>query len=602
MGYQSRTIKQVLPEINESIFLPAIQREFVWDTEQIVQLFDSVLREYPIGSFIFWNINGDFADDQIKYYFVQNHIEDSIYPDEFDNVSHRNPKVPEYENHPDSLSLVVDGQQRLSSFYIGLEGTYVEKQKYRQRQNPDAWTRKKLYLNLLSNPNRQTEDRLKIKYDFQFKQPDPERSSDKYWFEVGDIIHIDTLEKAMNRANEIAESIDGISDAQEHYILKNLTTLYNAIHARDIINYYEEDKQDNERILDIFIRANEGGTQLSKSEILLSIATSFWGADEENPIDAKEDINSFVGALNRDYLDEGYDFGSDFVLKSLLVVADLSAEYQIRVFTHENLLLMKEIWVEGDVQEAIESTVELISDFGLTGRSLTSRNALIPIVYYFYENGNPTLTTDSLVGEQVRPRILQWLCSALLNSNFNSRPDQIIEDAREAIKQADDAEFPLERIQRQIRTRGKAVGFSEEILEDLFEDTDYNSTKIYLLLSALYYPNPALDESYQIDHIFPRSLLEKDNLIENYGFEPSKAERYADLRDHAANLQLIEENQSKGDQSFDDWISTRSEQYYERHLIPTDSRLYEVENFPEFIQERERMIQEQILETLGRER
>jgi len=277
MGYQSRTIKQVLPDINESIFLPAIQREFVWDTEQIVQLFDSVLREYPIGSFIFWNLNGEFADNQIKYYFVRNHIEDSIYPDDFDNVHHRNPKVPEYEQIPDSVSLVVDGQQRLSSFYIGLQGTYVEKQKYRQRKNPDAWTRKQLYLNLLSNPNNQTEDHLKLRYDFRFKEPDPTQSGEEYWFRVGDILEIDTLEKAMTRANEIASELEGVSDAQEHYILKNLTTLYNAVHARDIVNYYEEGNQDNERILDIFVRANEGGTQLSKSEILLSIATSYWG-------------------------------------------------------------------------------------------------------------------------------------------------------------------------------------------------------------------------------------------------------------------------------------------------------------------------------------
>jgi len=81
----------------------------------------------------------------------------------------------------------------------------------------------------------------------------------------------------MTRANEIASELEGVSDAQEHYILKNLTTLYNAVHARDIVNYYEEGNQDNERILDIFVRANEGGTQLSKSEILLSIATSYWG-------------------------------------------------------------------------------------------------------------------------------------------------------------------------------------------------------------------------------------------------------------------------------------------------------------------------------------
>lgn len=597
MGYQSRTIAQVLPEINDSIFLPAIQREFVWDTEQIVQLFDSVLREYPIGSFIFWNLNGDFAESQLKYCFVRNYIEDSIHPNEFEDVNHRNQKVPEFEQVPDSVSLVVDEQQRLSSFYIGLKGTYIEKQKYRQRKNADAWNRKQLYLNLLSDPSTQSKDHLKLRYDFQFKKTNPSHSEDAYWFRVGDILEIDTLEKAMNRANKIGEGIDGITDAQEHYIFKNLTTLYNAVHAMDIVNYYEEGKQDNERILDIFVRANEGGTQLSKSEILLSIATSYWASDEVNPIDAKEEINKFVSRLNNDYVDEGYDFGSDFVLKSLLVVADLSAEYQIRSFTHENLALMKCIWSEGVVQDAIESTVDLISDYGINGRSLTSRNALIPIVYYFYSNDNPALTTDSELGARVRPRILEWLCSTLLNSNFNSRPDQIIEDARESIKEAADAEFPLERIQRQIRTRGKAVGFSPEIVEDLFEETDYNSTKVYLLLSVLYYPDPALNQSHEIDHIFPRSLLEKDNLIENYGFTPSKAEQYSSLRDHVSNLQLIEENQSKGDKEFNEWISTRSDQYYDRHHIPTDERLYELENFPEFVRRREEMLQKHLSET-----
>ena len=597
MGYQSRTINQVLPDINESIFLPAIQREFVWDTDQIVQLFDSVLREYPIGSFIFWNLSGDFANEQIKYKFVQNHIEDSIHPEEFDNVHHRNPKVPEFEPLPNSISLVIDGQQRLSSFYIGLQGNYVEKQKYRQRKNPDAWNRKQLYLNLLSNPRKQSEDHLKLRYDFQFKKPDPPQSSDEYWFRVGEILDIDTLDKAMNLANQISAELDGITDAQESYVIKNLTTLYNAVHARDIINYYEETNEDNERILDIFVRANEAGTQLSKSEILLSIATSYWGSDEDNPIDAKEEINDFVTTLNRTYVNEGFDFGSDFVLKSLLVVSDLSAEYRIRSFTHENLSLMKEIWKEEEIQDAIRSAVALMSEFGLTGRSLTSRNALIPIVYYFYANGNPLLTTESNTGVQVRPRIFEWLCSALLNSNFNSRPDQIIEDAREAIKDADSNEFPLERIQRQIRARGKAVGFSEEIIEDLFDETDYNSTKIYLLLSLLYYPEPALDNSYQIDHIFPQSQLEKDTLITNYGFEPAKAEQYQSLRDHVANLQLIEDNQPKGDREFSDWIATRSERYYERHHIPTDERLYELENFPEFVSAREEMLRNQILET-----
>ena len=186
---------------------------------------------------------------------------------------------------------------------------------------------------------------------------------------------------------------------------------------------------------------------------------------------------------------------------------------------------------------------------------------------------------------------------AFLNSNFNSRPDEILQDAREAIKDADPGEFPLDRIQREIRTRGKAVGFNDEIIEDLFEETDYSSVKIYLLLSVLYFPEPALDESHQVDHIFPQDLLRKDNLIEKYDFSPSKAEEYESLRDHVANLQLIQENQTKGSTEFAEWIATRSDQYFERHHIPKNESLYQVERFPEFIEARERLLREHIRET-----
>jgi uncharacterized protein with ParB-like and HNH nuclease domain len=56
MSFQAPiTIRKALEAIeNKRYFLPAIQREFVWETAQIEQLFDSVLRCYPIGSFLFW--------------------------------------------------------------------------------------------------------------------------------------------------------------------------------------------------------------------------------------------------------------------------------------------------------------------------------------------------------------------------------------------------------------------------------------------------------------------------------------------------------------------------------------------------------------------
>jgi len=62
---------------------------------------------------------------------------------------------------------------------------------------------------------------------------------------------------------------------------------------------------------------------------------------------------------------------------------------------------------------------------------------------------------------------------------------------------------------------------------------------------------------------------------------------------------LIEENQSKGDQPFDEWISTRSDHYYERHHIPKEERLYELENFPEFIEDRQSLLRTHITETFS---
>src|SRR6185437_5002739 len=46
MSYKSETIAEVLPRVNSTFFLPALQREFVWTEEQISQLFDSLMRRY----------------------------------------------------------------------------------------------------------------------------------------------------------------------------------------------------------------------------------------------------------------------------------------------------------------------------------------------------------------------------------------------------------------------------------------------------------------------------------------------------------------------------------------------------------------------------
>ena len=57
MSYQKKTIAAVIEEIdNNRIYLPAIQRKYVWTEEQITKLMDSILRGYPFGTFLFWKV------------------------------------------------------------------------------------------------------------------------------------------------------------------------------------------------------------------------------------------------------------------------------------------------------------------------------------------------------------------------------------------------------------------------------------------------------------------------------------------------------------------------------------------------------------------
>lgn len=69
MSFQTPvTIATVIEDIdNNRYLLPAIQREFVWDSNKIEWLFDSLMKNYPISAFLFWEVQRD-TNKNYKYY------------------------------------------------------------------------------------------------------------------------------------------------------------------------------------------------------------------------------------------------------------------------------------------------------------------------------------------------------------------------------------------------------------------------------------------------------------------------------------------------------------------------------------------------------
>ena len=154
MSYQTAlTIVDVIDEIHKKKYLlPSIQREFVWDTYQIEKLFDSLMRDYPINAFLFWQVEKEKVKEFQFYEFLRNYHEK--------NQRH-NPKAN--ISGEQEIIAVLDGQQRLTSLYIGLKGTFAEKLPRKRWHNPEAFPTKRLYLNLLK-----PSDVPELQYDFVF--------------------------------------------------------------------------------------------------------------------------------------------------------------------------------------------------------------------------------------------------------------------------------------------------------------------------------------------------------------------------------------------------------------------------------------------------
>lgn len=178
MVYKTKTIKEILSYVNqERMYLPAIQRKYVWKDSQITKLFDSIMLKYPIGTFLFWKVKKDVVNKKgySLYEFIKDYHEKENY---------RNKLAPHtlLGSGDEAIWAVLDGQQRLTSLYIALQGSMSRKLPRKRWNNKKAFPKKELYFDLHSE---KTDDEG-ITYNFKFLT-DEEATKDKdgkIWYRV----------------------------------------------------------------------------------------------------------------------------------------------------------------------------------------------------------------------------------------------------------------------------------------------------------------------------------------------------------------------------------------------------------------------------------
>lgn len=491
MAYQTPlTIAEVMKDIASNKYvLPSIQREYVWDTAQIETLFDSLMQDYPIGTFLFWEIGKDKINEYDFYEFLKDYHEK--------NSTH-NPKVNLCGS--DGVTAVLDGQQRLTSLYIGLKGTYAYKLKWKQKNSINAYPVRKLYLNLLSEATEGDN-----KYDFRFLTDDEAVPSEKvYWFEVGNILN-------MSQPGDTSQFVfaniafKGYLQEQTMFANNTLSQLYNIIHTSLSISYYKEKSAELDKVLNIFIRVNSGGTILTYSDLLLSIATAQWDNH-----DAREEITKFVDDVNA--IGDGFKINKDFVFKSALVLTDSITDITFKGdnFKKANMMKIEDNW--DNIKKAIEQTVRLVSSFGYSGETLSSNNALIPIAYYLLKIGMPDNFVYSSSTKDNRTKIKKWLIMTLLKKAFSGQPDSVLRPIREIIQNNETNDFPIEKIIDRFKGTNKSIMFTEDDIDEYLLKLRYGKSETLSTLMLLY-PSLDFNNKFHRDHIYPKSRLTKIVLI-----------------------------------------------------------------------------------------
>jgi len=548
MRNQRQTIRKIVSFLNNAeedggFWLPNIQRPFVWSEEQIYRLFDSILREYPISTLLVWKTTSEIR----RRKFIENWKETIRLSDFY---------VPQDNK---KKCLILDGQQRLQSLFIGLCGSFEGKE---------------LYLDILSGEVSAPDD---VKYKFKFLDP---ATAVFPWVKFKDLVFttkkkrevLDGIKASAGRPLTDAElnKLDDHIDLVDRTFKMDEAVTYQELDSIDDQNLYTEDD-----VVEVFIRANSGGTKLEKSDLLFSLLSASWEV-------ADEKMEDLLESLNR----HGFDFDRDFVLKTCLVLLEQGARYEVQKFRKAGVLDDIEAkW--DDIAKAIQDVLDFVrgKTFIQCDKAMPTYLVLIPLVYLRYRFPDAWKKARDLDTYILR-------CS--LAGAFGGVPDNLLDALVKKLTELE--ELSVDEVFGVIRSQGRSL----ELTEDRFWQMGYGSNTIHLLFNLWYRDfnhTPAYDNNLpQVDHIFPQSALRKVK-VENPKTGRMDLLKYHEAeRNQLANCMLLsrEENGAGGkrDTLPEEWFAGKDQDYLDKHLIPADPDLWKIDRFEDFIEERRKLIRE----------
>lgn len=563
MGYQTMSILEAINKIStKQMYLPEIQRNFVWKENQIENLFDSIILGYPIGTFLFWKTTKAYINqtEQNIYNFICDYHE----RDAKTNSKEELPLLVDYEN----VYIVLDGQQRLSALYMALKGSIAYKMPKSWWRMDDAFPRKELYFDLDTDLAKKTTDDIVVQRFKFFKENSlPKNSS---WFKVRSIFNFSDIGSLVSFAIEC-----GLTKNQTN----NLTKLYSCLNDKSgnsVINYYEIEEVQYDDVLSIFVRVNSSGTPLSKTDLLFSTIVSEWKG-------GRKEIEGLIKQMNK----KGeFNFSVDFVMRGCLTLTDSPINLKIESFKKTNIQLVSHQWSK--IKKAFLDLVEFLRKIGFNGEYITAYNALLPILYFLYRGGE--LSDDNIQGFK------RFFIVAQIKSLFGVASNAAISDTRKVLQNINCSKtvFSLD-IFKDVRLVGDRTFTVDESVIDMVFDYDIGSYT-YMVLTLLYPELKYETVKFHQDHIHPYTGFDY-NKIKKLGISRDTIALWQKMRNRLPNLQFLpgNENESKNKTPLSEWLAKGN---CAPKFLPEEIS-YNLINFADFYEKRMILMRAKLREVLG---
>lgn len=325
-------ISQILDKVDDpQLFVPAFQREYVWQRPHAKQLLDSLIKEYPTGTMLLW---------------------ETANPPELKG-SHK------YDPKQGAVSLLLDGQQRVTTLYMLIRG---EIPPYYTTADIKHDTRN-LYVNL---------ETLELSYYTKNKM-----ENNPLWRNITDVFQ--NKADAFTIEADLAPSGRQLSKEELRRLNTNVNRI-TSIKDREFPHQTIPIKASVREAIDIFYKVNASGISLTDAELALAQICGYWPQ-------AREEIKKKLAKLS----EHGFVFGLDLVVYMLLGCLYHLGSDMTRIHGEENNQRVRDAWNLLETK-VLDYVVNLLHTHAFVDHSdeVSSKFVWIPVVVYAYDRkGEP---------------------------------------------------------------------------------------------------------------------------------------------------------------------------------------------------------------------